>query len=209
METQNVQADAKGNYIVQLGATKPDGLPLDLFTSGEARWLGVTINGGEEQPRILLLSVPYALKAADAETVGGLPASAFMLANKSPENVAATQTALTPNATKNAPALSLNPAVTGKGVAGFLPMWDSASDIVNSVVSQKNLLVGINTTAPAATLRCQRQGRRARYPDVVSQGGRSHSGHQRDDFYGGSIRQGNLHCRTNLSAYDCRRKSGN
>ena len=38
METQNVQADAKGNYLVQLGATKPDGLPLDLFTSGEARW---------------------------------------------------------------------------------------------------------------------------------------------------------------------------
>jgi len=77
METQNVQADAKGNYMVQLGATKPDGLPLNLFTSGEARWLGVTINGGEEQPRILLLSVPYALKAADAETVGGLSASAL------------------------------------------------------------------------------------------------------------------------------------
>ena len=80
METQNVMADAKGNYTVQLGATKPDGLPLDLFTSGEARWLGVRVNGGEEQPRVLLLSVPYALKAADAETVGGLPASAFILA---------------------------------------------------------------------------------------------------------------------------------
>ena len=49
METQNVQVDAKGSYTVQLGATKPEGLPLDLFTSGEARWLGVTINGGEEQ----------------------------------------------------------------------------------------------------------------------------------------------------------------
>ena len=41
LETQNLQADTKGNYTVQLGATKPDGLPLDLFTSGEARWLGV------------------------------------------------------------------------------------------------------------------------------------------------------------------------
>ena len=46
LETQNIQADTKGNYTVQLGATKPDGLPLDLFSSGEARWLGVTINGG-------------------------------------------------------------------------------------------------------------------------------------------------------------------
>jgi hypothetical protein len=82
LETQNIQADAKGNYTAQLGATKADGLPLDLFSSGEARWLGVTVNGGQEQPRVLLLSVPYALKAADAETIGGLPASAFVLAGK-------------------------------------------------------------------------------------------------------------------------------
>src|SRR5579864_1618740 len=58
LETQNIQSDAKGNYTVQLGATKPEGLPLDLFTSGEARWLGVSVNGGQEQPRVLLLSVP-------------------------------------------------------------------------------------------------------------------------------------------------------
>jgi hypothetical protein len=86
LETQNVQADTKGNYTVQLGATKPDGLSLDLFSSGEARWLGVTVNGGQEQPRVLLLSVPYALKAADAETIGGLPPSAFVLANKTQGN---------------------------------------------------------------------------------------------------------------------------
>src|ERR1700716_4280026 len=36
IETQNVRADAKGNYTVQLGATKPDGLPLDLFSLGDA-----------------------------------------------------------------------------------------------------------------------------------------------------------------------------
>ena len=62
LETQNIQADPKGNYTIQLGATKPDGLPLDLFNSGEARWLGVRVNGGEEQARVVLLSVPYALK---------------------------------------------------------------------------------------------------------------------------------------------------
>jgi trimeric autotransporter adhesin len=58
METQNIQADAKGNYVVQLGATSADGLPLELFASGQARWLGVRVNGSEEQPRVLLLSVP-------------------------------------------------------------------------------------------------------------------------------------------------------
>src|ERR1700684_2984439 len=82
LETQNVQADGKGNHTDQLGATKSEGLPLDLFTSGEARWLGVRVNGGEEQPRVLLLSVPYALKAADAQTLGGLPPSAFVLVDK-------------------------------------------------------------------------------------------------------------------------------
>jgi hypothetical protein len=79
METQNENADAKGNYAVHLGAMRAEGLPLDLFTSGEARWLGVRVNGGEEAPAVLLLSVPYALKAADAQTLGGLPASAFVL----------------------------------------------------------------------------------------------------------------------------------
>jgi hypothetical protein len=152
METQNVQADTKGNYIVQLGATKPEGLPLDLFTSGAARWLGVTINGGEEQPRILLLSVPYALKAADAETVGGLPASAFVLANKSQGNAAAAQPAFTTNTTRNTVPPPANPAVTGKGVASFLPMWDSGSDIIDSALFQLNSQIGIHTTTPAATL---------------------------------------------------------
>jgi hypothetical protein len=80
METQNVQADKAGHYTIQLGASKPTGLPVELFSTGEARWLGVQIHGQAEQPRTLLLSVPYALKAHDAETLGGKPMSSFMLA---------------------------------------------------------------------------------------------------------------------------------
>ncbi|MBI3894896.1 MAG: peptidase S74, partial [Acidobacteria bacterium] len=82
LETQNVQLDEQGRYGVLLGAVTSDGLPQELFSSGEARWLGVQVNlpGEPEQPRVLLVSVPYALKAADAETLGGLPASAFVLA---------------------------------------------------------------------------------------------------------------------------------
>lgn len=71
LESQSVQADATEDYTAQLGATRPEGLPLELFTSGEARWLGVRVNGGEEQPPVLPLSVPYALKAVDAGTLGG------------------------------------------------------------------------------------------------------------------------------------------
>lgn len=68
------------SYNVQLGSTLPNELPTDLFDSGEARWLGVQPEGQAEQPRVLLLSVPYALKAADADSLGGLPLSAFVLA---------------------------------------------------------------------------------------------------------------------------------
>jgi hypothetical protein len=93
LETQNVATDNNGHYTVSLGATKVDGLPVELFTSGEARWLGVQPDGHSEQLRVLLLSVPYALKAADAETVGGLPPSAFVLASGAEAGGAATKSA--------------------------------------------------------------------------------------------------------------------
>src|SRR5215470_8848305 len=36
METQNVTPDESGRYSVLLGATKPQGVPTELFASGEA-----------------------------------------------------------------------------------------------------------------------------------------------------------------------------
>ena len=82
-ESQKVQLDEQGRYTVLLGATQADGLPLDLFTSGKALWLGVQpqLPGAVEQPRVLLVAVPYALKASDSDTLGGKPASAYALAN--------------------------------------------------------------------------------------------------------------------------------
>src|SRR5262249_8701982 len=81
-EVQNLQLDAQGKYSTLLGARQPGGLPAQLFTGSEPRWLGVRAQtpGEEEQPRVLLVSVPYALKAADADTIGGKPVSAFVLA---------------------------------------------------------------------------------------------------------------------------------
>ena len=78
-EVQNVPVDQDGRYTVLLGSASSEGLPIDLFSSNEARWLGVQVEGEDEQPRILMVAVPYALKAADAETLGGKPASAYML----------------------------------------------------------------------------------------------------------------------------------
>ena len=135
LETQNIQADAKGNFSVQLGVTRPEGLPLDLFTSGEARWLGVRVNGGEEQPRILLLSVPYALKAADAETIGGLPPSSFVLAT--PPTASATASPANPGsgASSSVPPPASSVTTTG-GTVNALPLFTSATNIQNSILTQ-------------------------------------------------------------------------
>jgi hypothetical protein len=87
MEIQNVRPDKNGHYTVLLGASKSDGFPTELFTSGEARWLGVQVQGSEEQPRILLVTVPYATKAHEAETLAGKSASDFVLSNQLSEQV--------------------------------------------------------------------------------------------------------------------------
>jgi len=153
LETQNVAADARGNYTVQLGATRPAGLPLDLFSSGEARWLGVQVSGQAEQPRILLLSVPYALKAADAETIGGLPPSAFVLAAPTSVSGSISNSAV-PSASATPPASS--DVTTTGGTASTLPVFTTATNIQSSAITQTGsgttAKIGVNTTAPAATL---------------------------------------------------------
>jgi hypothetical protein len=81
-ETQHVRVDPQGRFAVLLGVTKVEGVPPELFSAGERRWLGVQAQspGEVEQHRVLLASVPYALQAADAQTLGGLPPSAFLRA---------------------------------------------------------------------------------------------------------------------------------
>jgi len=151
LETQTVRADSKGNYTVQLGATKTEGLPLELFTSSAARWLGVRMNGGEEQPRVLLVSVPYAVKAADSQTLGGLPPSAFMLA--APANAVAS-----PNGPASTAAAAVPPpaGITGSGTANYLPLWTGTTALGDSVIFQtgsgSTARIGINTSTPSSTL---------------------------------------------------------
>jgi len=87
METQNVHPDKFGHYSVALGSTSSQGLPANVFATGEARWLGVQVHGQDEQPRVLLMSVPYALKALDAETIGGKPAASCSRTKSTPASL--------------------------------------------------------------------------------------------------------------------------
>jgi N-acetylneuraminic acid mutarotase len=143
VETQNVAGDKSGHYSVTLGSTTTQGLPQAIFASGEARWLGVQPQGQAERPRVLLMSVPYALKAADAETVGGLPASAFALA--------------APSSRAPTVVTAGSPPVGGSGTVNYIPIWtDSTGDLGNSILYQtgsgNTAKVGLNTTTPVAAL---------------------------------------------------------
>jgi hypothetical protein len=142
LETQNVQADNKGNYTALLGSTKVEGLPAELFTANEARWLGVQIEGEVEQPRVLFVSVPYALKAVDAETLGGKPISAFQLAAPQSDNKTA------PSA---APAAEQTNEITCSGgtacKSGFVPKFSSnggSASVNDSIISQSASTVTVS-----------------------------------------------------------------
>jgi hypothetical protein len=153
LETQNLQPDRTGHYSVMLGSASGHGLPPELFASGEARWLGVQAQGQAEQTRVMLLAVPYALKAGDAQTVGGLPASAFVLATPvGPTGTAAANSESTGSSNPVPPAGN----VTGSGTVNFLPIWTGKSTIGNSALFQAGTgtkaKLGIGTTKPASTL---------------------------------------------------------
>src|SRR6266849_3201275 len=157
METQNVQLDEQGHYAVLLGATKNEGLPVELFAAAEPRWLGVQLNLPKEveQPRVLLVSVPYALKAADAESLGGKPASSYALA---PAGIAtgtdnggtggtSTSTGTQAGTGKKSTKAGATPAVV---TANFIPMFtDNTGTLGNSLLVKRGNSIGLGQGAGA------------------------------------------------------------
>jgi hypothetical protein len=157
METQNVALDSNGGYNAQIGATNPEGLPIGLFSSGEARWLEVQVDGQPPAQRVLLVSVPYALKAVDAQTLGGLPASAFALAGTTATTAPGAHASVASAAPPASPGGKANTAqtgtdITGSGTAGYLPVFTAASTIADSVIVQKSGDVGVGVT-PSSTVK--------------------------------------------------------
>jgi len=165
-ESQKVQVDQQGRYTVLLGATQPDGLPLDLFTSGKALWLGVQpqLPGAVEQPRVLLVAVPYALKAADADTLGGLPASAFLAAAASQVGGASSQSGSAglvngQRTTDNGPLTSGPqlgapcPSITSDGLATAtsIALFTTNCNLEASAITQTSGNIGISGASPSNT----------------------------------------------------------
>jgi len=140
-EIQNVQF-AQGRYMVFLGRSLSAGIPVEIFSSGQSRWLAarILLPGEEEQPRISLTSVPYALKAVDADTVGGLPASAFLKAypDGSDTLVGDPVTTAGSGAYAAAPHGSSLAVSTPGGTAGTIPEFSRSRAFVNSPIKNVN-----------------------------------------------------------------------
>jgi hypothetical protein len=161
-ERQTVLTDGTGHYKILLGGNTEGGIPASLFISGEALWLGVLTEAGEAAPRAMLVSVPYAFKAADAETLGGRPASAYALAETAQGTTAtATGTAMAAQraeaqrttvqslASVQSEAISaLNP------VASMLAKFsDSSGNLTSSSIYDNGAgSIGIGTTNPQTAL---------------------------------------------------------
>ncbi len=144
---------------------------------GAALWIetqnGVQLNlpGEVEQPRVLLVSVPYALKAADAESLAGIPASAYALATTDTSTGSgASGTGASGGSAKGASGAGgagsqltkprqRTAQTTGTGSTNLLAKWvDNAGTLGNSLIFDNGTNVGIGTTSPVGPLHLARAG---------------------------------------------------
>jgi len=164
-ETQNVTLEANGQYSVLLGSSASAGMPDDLFSQKEDRWLGVQVQDQEEQARVMLVSVPYAFKAHEADTLGGLPASAFMQVEHTADSAGALADGTAVNALSSAIGGGNNAVTKGKNSpstpcstpAGVIPYWNTAGNLCPSMLFQRvggvfNGYIGVGNTNPSTQL---------------------------------------------------------
>jgi len=165
-ETQQVAASEDASYSVLLGSASSNGLPQSLFADGAARWLGISVDRGEETARVPLPSVPYAMKSADADSLAGHGANDFVtqpqLAQAEQNQLAQVRQLIqtfaqaVPTTPPSNPASAIHPLtsgpVDGSGTTGTVPLWTTSSTIGNSKIVQGTAGIGINQPNPAATL---------------------------------------------------------
>lgn len=159
-EDQQVTLGPTGLYDVLFGITQPQGLPVDLFVTGAGKWIGVTPAGDVEQLRTQLVALPYAGRAAVADTLEGRKATDFVLAENLKERIRAvlqgsdlqstSSTSAPSEMTLSSTELStLTMSTTPNTVAKYL---DSAGTLGESTITETGGLVGLSTTSPGARL---------------------------------------------------------
>jgi hypothetical protein len=146
-EEQTIALDANGHYAVFAGATQPDGLPRQFFTADGAQWIGVAVQGEPEQPRVRILSVPYALSAGNADTLGGLAVKDFVMSDNLAESVKAALNGDDPKASGG----EGDPGALG--IPNRLAKYDgSGAATANSIIFDNTNSIGIGNDAAQAKL---------------------------------------------------------
>jgi hypothetical protein len=140
-EVQTAAVDAAGNFTVFLGGTSTDGLPVALFANGAPRWLSIEQAGTAAGPRVLLAAVPYAVSAANATSLGGRPATDYLL---TPQARAAAAAGTSGAATADREPLPL----VNNGTANFIGKFFNNVDLINSQLFDNGTNVGVGTSNP-------------------------------------------------------------
>jgi hypothetical protein len=153
-ETQTVSVqDRKIGALI--GSVTPQGIPDYWFAHGLARWLEVQVENEAPSPRLQLASVPYAVKAANADTLGGKPLSAFVLRSRTGATNEVQPLDTTAYATLGANSFVGDQNVNGSlNVTGYL---NTALATISSplVVNQLLWVNGTATTGGVITVKAQ------------------------------------------------------
>jgi hypothetical protein len=115
-----------------------------LFLSGAGRWLGVAVQGEAEQPRIMLVTVPYALKAREADTLAGKTATDFVLTANLNDTVK--------SALKVQGVSGTTPGILATTVNTIAKFIDTSNGTGDSAIVEVGGNVGIGTASPTAML---------------------------------------------------------
>lgn len=151
--TVNVQA---GRYTVVLGTSSDEGMPVEVFAGDQARWLSVS-QAGQETSRSLLVSVPYALKAVEAERLQGMSVDELLASDQVKQLVSAAvakaQSSATStsengaNKTKSKPVESRSAGAVESGPTNF--SGSNAQEIV--LVTQNGSGLAVNAQSAGLT----------------------------------------------------------
>jgi hypothetical protein len=167
-ETQEVNADSTGRYSVLLGSSPSSSLPTEIFADGEARWLQIEVAGIVPEPRTFLVSVPYAMTAANAQKLGGLEVGDFLLTKAAREKLAAASAA---TGAQQAQQETFGAISSSANTTGFLAKFTATDTIGNSSIFENNGFVGFGTTSPGANMHLKGGGQQMLRidPDTTSQ----------------------------------------
>ncbi len=77
-ETRSVQLDEKGGYSVLLGVDTVGGIPLEVFRTGQQRWLSVQPSDEPEQPRRFFRGRPVRTPSRECGDVRWPPAISIL-----------------------------------------------------------------------------------------------------------------------------------